>query len=249
MFQKDFATLVHQTTQKCREYFRDRLCATYLTGSINLCEAIKGESDLDYWAFITGELTANDKMWISKTERYIDDGNDIVDGVHINVRTIEELRNDKFVRFALKYNSTLCYGNDIISEINASGADMYEPNKIIAKERLLFVRKCLEDAMKNICPQCMDKIPGNTYFAARKYARYFVIIEGAYYLMAINKFETYKQDRVIQQLKENSTGYNDILDLSLAVLENPLESLIKHDDYIVHISLFVKWIFDEIDKI
>jgi len=248
MIQKDFEPLVNDVTQKCKDYFRDSLCAVYLTGSISTCEAIKGESDLDCWVFVVDKLADNDKKWITESEKDFDSGYEVVDGVHINVKTIEELRNDKFTRFALKYNSTLRHGDDVISSIDASGADIYEPNKSIAKERLLFAQKCLDDAMKNICPQCIDEIPKNTYFAARKYARYFIIVEGVYYLMAINKFETYKQGRVIQQLKENSVGYCDILDLSLAILENPLAAAIKHEDYIVRIYPFVKWMFEEIDN-
>ena len=94
----------------------------------------------------------------------------------------------------------------------------------------------------------MDKIPENTYFAARKYARYFIIIEGAYYLMAVNKFETYKQECVIQAIRTNCVGFTDILDLSLAVLKDPLAAAIKHSDYIISIYPFVKWMFDEIER-
>jgi len=248
MVQIGFESLIDETTQKCKDHFHNRLYATYLTGSIRISEAIIGESDLDYWVLISDELNDYDKIWIANTEIEISNRHKIIDVAHINVKPISELYNDKFTRFVLKYNSELYYGCDILSEIESTGADSYEPSKVIAKERLLFARKCLEDAIKNICPQCMDKIPENTYFAARKYARYFIIIEGAYYLMAMNKFETYKQERVIQALRTNSVGFSDILDLSFAVLKDPLEAAIKHSDYIISIYPFVKWMFEEIER-
>jgi len=248
MIQEGFQIVIDETVQKYTEYFQSRLCAIYISGSIHANEAIPGESDLDCWVFIANDLDDSDKSWIAKTEVEIDSRHEIIDGVHINVKSINQLRNDKFTRFALKYNATLCYGHDIISEIEALGAATYEPNMEIAKERLPFARKCLEDAMSNKCPQCIDKIPNNTYLAARKYARYFILVEGVYYLMAKNKFETYKQDRVIQQLKLSCIEFNDILDLSLAVLENPLTATIKHDEYIAKIYPFVKWLFAEIEK-
>ena len=248
MIQKDFQVIVDEAIEKCKKKFENRLSAIYMTGSIHVNEAIIGESDLDCWAFITDDLSDDDRAWLNETENEMNNAFEIIDGVHINVKSIEELRNDKFARFALKYNSTLCFGYDVISEIEPTGVDIYKPNKSIAKERLSFARKCLEDAMLNVCPQCMEKIPENTYFAARKYARYFILVEGVYYLMAKNKFETYKQEKVLQQLKENSTGFNEILDLSLAVLKDPLRAAIKHDDYIVQIYPFVMWLFEEIEK-
>ena len=249
MIQSGFEAVVDDTANKCKDYFRDRLYSMYLTGSISVCEAVAGESDLDYWVFISDELSDDDKAWIKNTEAEIDSNYEVINGVHINVKQVEELYRDKFTRFALKYNSFLFYGGDIISDIESSGVESYEPNKIIAKVRLPFAKKCLEDAMENICPQCMDEIPENTYFAARKYARYFLVIEGAYYLMAINKFITYKQETVIQLLRENSVGFTDILNCSYEVLKNPLKAAVKHDDYIAIIYPFVEWMHDEINAV
>jgi hypothetical protein len=248
LFQEGFQSAVDEVTWKCKEYFSDRLEAIYITGSVSTNEAIVGESDLDYWGFIEDEVSAADKLWLSKTELEIDRKFQIFDGVHINFRSIEFLQKDKFVRFMLKYNSILYYGRDIISEIDSSGFGLYEPNKTVAKARLAFAKQYLEDALENKCPKCMDKIPGNTYFAARKFARYFVLVEGAYFLMCKGKFESFSLERVIQQLKENSTGHDDILDLSLEVIRNPIDKGVKHTDFIVKVRPFTEWIFTEIEK-
>ena len=64
MIQKEYEIVVDETTQKCKEYFNHRLYATYLTGSISVCEAINGESDLDYWIFIVDDLNDDDKTWL-----------------------------------------------------------------------------------------------------------------------------------------------------------------------------------------
>lgn len=248
IFQEGFQSAVDEVTRKCREYFSDRLYAIYITGSVSTNEAISGESDLDYWGFIADEVSDADKFWLLKTELEIGKDFEIFDGVHINIKSIEYLKKDKFARFTLKYNSILYYGNDIVSEIDSLGFDLYEPNKAVAKERLVFARQCLEDALKNKCPQCLDKIPKNTYLAARKFARYFVLVEGAYFLMSKNKFESFKQERVIQQLKENCVEFNDILDLSLEIITRPLEAGVKHDDFIVKICPFTEWMFTEIER-
>ncbi len=248
MIQEGFQKVVEETTRKCLEHFSNRLLAVYVTGSISVSEAIMGESDLDYWGFITDELSDSDKNWITKTEAEIDGQFDVIDGAHINIRSIEALKKDKFTRFALRHNSILYFGGDVVSQLDASGCDAYAPNKWLAKERLPFARKCLHDATQNRCPECIDKLPENNCLAARKFARYFILVEGAYFLMARGVFESFKQEEVIKRLKENSVGFDDVLDLSLAVLREPLATGGAHGDFIIRVRPFVEWMFDEIEK-
>ena len=249
IFQEGFQSAVEEITRKCQNYFSNRLRSIYITGSVGTNEAISGASDLDYWGFISDEVSDKDRLWLAKTELEIGKKFEIFDGVHISIKSIEFLKKDKFTRFILKYNSILYYGYDIVSEIDSLSFELYEPNKEVAKERLVFARQCLKDALENKCPQCLDKIPENTYLAARKFARYFVLVEGAYFLMSKNKFESFKQERVIQQLKENSCGFNDILDLALEIIKKPLETKVKHDDFIVKVCPFTEWIFAEIERV
>jgi hypothetical protein len=248
IFQEGFRQAVEEITQKCRDYFLNRLFAIYITGSVSACEALSGESDLDYWGFLTDEVSEKDRCWLKTTETDISNYYPVLNGVHINIKSLEYLKKDKFARFVLKHNSVLYYGSDVVSEIDASGFDIYRPDKVAAKERLAFARQSFEDALNNKCPQCLDKIPANTFMAARKFARYFILVEGAYFLMSRNTFETFKQEKIIQQLKESSIKFIDILDLSLTIMRTPLEAGVRHDDYLALIRPFVEWMFSEIER-
>ncbi|MCG8482947.1 MAG: hypothetical protein MJA31_06525 [Clostridia bacterium] len=246
--QAEYKTVVDEVTRRCSDYFADRLQSIYVTGSIINNEAIINESDLDYWGFIADDVTNDDKAWLLETEKDIADKFQILNGVHINIKSFEYLKKDKFCRFMLKYNSLRYKGHDLISEIESQGTEAYLPDKTIAKYRLKFAKKCLEDALKNKCPQCLEEIPKNTYFAARKFARYFVLVEGVYFLMAKGKFESYKQELVLKQLRENSTGFESILDLTLRILKNPEEANVTHRDFIQSVYPFTKWMFNEIER-
>lgn len=83
MVQKEFQIAVDEVTKKCRDYFSNRLVAIYLTGSVGTNEAIAGESDLDYWGFISDELNEDDKLWVNNTSLETDDKYEIFDGVHL----------------------------------------------------------------------------------------------------------------------------------------------------------------------
>lgn len=246
MYQQEFIPLIDEATRKCKERFSKRLLAVYIGGSVAANEAVAGESDLDYFAILEDELGDADKAWIEETASELDRVFAACDGVHINVLSVDGLSKDKFALFILKHNSVLHCGRDALPEIERTKSDIYEPDKAIAKERLAFARQCLADASAGKCPRCMEKIPENTYFAARKFARYFILVEGAYFLMARNEFETFRQERVVEQLRENCAGFDGILDLSLAVLKAPLEAKVAHADYIGRISPFVEWMFDGI---
>lgn len=248
MIQKEFRQAVDEATSLCSDYFTDRLISIYITGSVTTNEAILYESDLDYFVFLIDDVSEDDKLWLLRTEKCIESKYPIINGVHLNINSLEYLKKDNFARFIIKYNSVLYKGMDSISIIESEGLKTLLPDKTTSKSRLNFARKCLEDALNGICPQCLDKIPENTFLAARKFARYFVLVEGTYLLMAKGKFETFKQEPVIEGLKKITNGYDDFLDLSLEIIKKPLEMKITHNDYIIMVSGFTKWIFDEIER-
>ena len=248
MIQAEFKAVIQTMITKCENYFQNRLVAIYLNGSIHNNEAVMGVSDIDAWVIIGEKLNDIDKNWVEENEKHLDTNFDVVKGVHFNLTSISQFKENTFARFALKYNASLIYGKDIIKEIENAGAVKFLPNKAMAKGRLDFAIKCFEDALTGRCPACLDEIPTNTYFASRKFARYFIIVEGVYFLMSKGVFETYKKERVLEQLKMYATDYSEILDISHSVLENSIETNIKHTDYIQIIKPFVEWMFDEVQK-
>lgn len=108
----------------------------------------------------------------------------------------------------LKYNSVLYHGKDIVNELDNSGCEKFEPNAEMAKGRLAFARQCFEQALDNKQPMCTGEIPTDTYYASRKYARYFVIIEGAYFLMSQSRFESLEKENVLNKLYKYTNGFD-----------------------------------------
>lgn len=246
--QEEFRPLVEEVSLWCKKYFAEKLIAMYLHGSIAMDDAIPYVSDLDCNIVILEELSPEDQQYLEQMENELQQRHVVVNGIHLSVYSVEALAKDKFARFALKYNSMLYYGDDIVKELDDGGCEKFEPNAEMAKGRLAFARKCFEQALNKEQPACTGEIPTDTYYAARKYARYFVIIEGAYFLMSQSKFESFDKWSVLNKLYECTDGFKEELDVTCKILEDPQRAGIKHDDFLKRIRVFVEWMFDRIEK-
>lgn len=246
--QSEFYPLVEVATQRCLNHFCNRLTTVYLHGSINTNDAIVGVSDLDYHLVIADDLHQSDIDWITSTEAELQQLFPVVNGVHLACHTIDDLQQDKFSRFVLRYNASVHYGSDIVRQLEDNGCERFEPNKRMAKERLNFARKCFEDARAGKQPACTGEIPENTCYAARKFARYFVIIEGAYFLMAKDQFRSFRKEDVISQLKVNCAEFDEILCMANLVLQDPVASGITHSSFLEKAAPLIEWMFDYISN-
>ena len=246
--QSEFVPLLEETAEECKKYFKDRFCTAYLHGSIALNDAVTGVSDLDYYLVISEEPNQNDKGYLSGLEARLQNKYPIVNGVHINVHSADELKEDKFARFILRYNSTVYCGEDIVRSLEESGCERILPNSDTAKGRLSFARQCFSDALSGKQPMNTGDIPLNTYYAARKFAGYFVIIEGAYFLMTVNRFVSFEKEAVLFELRKTAAGFENILDITEQVLYEPVKTNIAHNEYLKIIKPFVEWVFDSIEK-
>ncbi len=246
--QKEFTTLVEDATMLCKNYFTEKLLAIYLHGSIAMGDAIPYVSDLDYYIVISGEPVHKDKQWLEQTENELQQKHSIVNGVHLSVHSIIDLTKDKFARFVLKYNSMLYFGNDIVKELDNSGCEKFEPNAEMAKGRLAFAKQCFEQALNNKQPMCTGEIPTDTYYASRKYARYFVVIEGAYFLMSKNDFKSFEKGDVLNKLYKYAHEFEKELDMTCEILKAPYTAGVKHDEFLKRICPFVEWMFNMIEK-
>lgn len=245
--QKEFQTLVENTVTFCRNYFAEKLLAVYLHGSIAMGDAIPFVSDLDSYIVISGELGLEDKKWTEETENELQQKYPVVSGIHLCVHSVTDLAKDKFARFALRYNASICFGKDVAKELDNSGCEKFEPNGEMAKGRLAFARQCFQQALENIQPMCTGEIPADTYYASRKYARYFVIIEGAYFLMSQNAFESFEKWDVLRKLYMHADGFEKELDMTRQILKEPKGAGITHDEFLKKIRPFVEWMFDRIE--
>ena len=126
---------------------------------------------------------------------------------------------------------------------------MIKADKNIAKTRLKFAKQCFEDALNGKQPASTGELPKNTYYISRKFARYFVIIEGAYRLMSINKFNSFEKGQVLIGLREACPEFNHVLDLTEKVLQNPVEAGITHEEFLEKINPFMSMIFENISNI
>ncbi len=246
IIQEEFRALVEETVSMCREYFGRKLIAVYLHGSINYGDAIPGVSDMDC-CVVLGEIPCpEDKEWLCKSIDKLQKRFPAAEGIHITTYTVDNLRADKWTRFMLKYNASLYAGIDIVEMLDSESIDKLYPDLQIARARLGFARKCFEDALNGKQPACTGEIPQNTYYAARKFARYFVVIEGAYWLMSQNKFKSFAKEDVLSGLKENCKQFEDIFELTDSILRDPVDAGIGHVTYLKRIEPFVEWIFESI---
>lgn len=142
----------------------------------------------------------------------------------------------------------LCFGNDIVKELDHSGCEKFEPNTEMAKGRLDFARQCFRQALNHKQPMCTGEIPADTYYASIKYARYFVIIEGAYFLMSQNEFKSFEKSDVLNKLYKYADGFKKELDRTCEILKDPESAGITHDEFLKSIRLFVEWMFGMIEK-
>lgn len=246
--QKEFLPLVDDAIVRVRNYFSRRFLSAYLHGSLNHGDAIPYMSDMDCYIVIKDALKNDDKAWLSDAENYLQHKYPIVNGVHLSTHSAEEVKKDAYTRLILTYNSSLYKGIDIVKVFNEKFG-MIKADKNIAKTRLKFAKQCFEDALNGKQPASTGELPKNTYYISRKFARYFVIIEGAYWLMSINKFNSFEKGQVLIGLREACPGFNHVLDLTEKVLQNPVEAGITHEEFLEKINPFMSMIFENISNV
>lgn len=244
--QEEFRELVEETVSLCKEYFRQKMAAMYLHGSIYYGDAVPGISDMDCIIVLNEKPYAEEKEWLCASADRLNMKYPVVDGVHISAYDIDSLRADKWARFMLKYNASLYAGTDVVREMYSENISQYYPDKRTARARLGFAVKCFEDAWDGKQPASTGEIPQDTCYAARKFARYFVIIEGAYWLMSQNQFKSFAKEDVLSGLRENCRQFRSVFDLTEKILQSPLDAGINHVAYLKQIKPFMEWIFESI---
>lgn len=249
--QEEFTPLVEDAVALCKNYFAEKLLAIYLQGSIAGGDAVPYISDLDCYTVISEELRPEDKWHSVQMEQELQKKYPIVNGLHLSVHSQKDLSKDKFARFVLKYNSALYFGNDIAAALDRAGYETFQPDAEMAKGRLAFARQCFAQALAHKQPMCTGELPADTYYIARKYARYFVIIEGAYFLMSQNKFASFEKWEVLDKLyqyADHANPFESALDMTREILKDPKGAGITHTEFLQRIRLFVEWMFDRIEK-
>ena len=249
MIQQEFRVLVEQAVYKCQEYLSERFLAAYLHGSIEKGDAVARVSDLDLFVIVSHWNADEDDPWLHKLVHELPRQYDVIDEAHITIATIDSLTEDRFARFALKYNAKLIAGEDFAAQIDQTIGEGYLPDKRLAQSRIGFARRCFDEALAGKDPACTGPLPMDTRYAARKLARYFVVIEGAYFLMSRDSFDSFDKERVLTSLRSVTNGFDDALDLVQKVLLDPIAANVSHDELLKHIRPLVLWMFDQIETV
>ena len=246
--QPEFRPLVHEATRACRERFGDRLAAAYLSGSVAVGEAWPGASDLDWFTFLDDAPSAADQAWATATVGELEESHPVAADVHLNVLPAARLRDEPHWRFILRYNSRRMLGRDLIADLERDGVATMQPSPELARSRLPFVRQCLASALVGECPASLAEIPAEPHLASRKLARNFVIVEGAYLLMARRAFTSFRQDDVLRGLDETSSCWRALLRQTAEVLADPYRAGIPPEPLMASIEPFVRAAMEEIDS-
>ena len=241
--QPAFLNLVNASLCAAKAAFGERLCAFYLHGSVAMGDAIPGLSDLDALLILRDAVTDADRTQQSELQASLQARFPVAEEVHLNVMSAGDLAQNSFACFALKYNATLLYGSDVTGALPCPA-----PDKEMAKSRLAFARQCFDEALRGEQPACTGPLPEDTYYRARKYARYFVVIEGAYYLMAQNTFTSFRKEDVLPALKAAAPQFSQALTLTESVLYDAQNAKVDAQTFLSAILTLVNWMFNQIDK-
>lgn len=243
--QKEFRPLLDSVAAVCQDYFGPRLIAGYLHGSILYGDAIPGVSDLDYMLVLT-DLSEADKSWLRDTAHTLELQHSVAAEVHLSPCTLDDLRAQSFARFALTYNAGLHLGQDPLAMLAAEGETVPAPDTAFAKSRLEFARHCFQQALRNETPDCTGPLPNEPCYILRKFARYFVVIEGAYYLMSKGQFESFRPQSVLSALTERFPSHVETLILTNTILDAPTNQSLSPSEYLLRIEPLVMEMFDKI---
>lgn len=241
--QPEFQPLVTAATTLCADLLADRLAAIYLHGSVAMGDAVAGISDLDCYLVLADAPAEADLDRLSHLQSRLLTEYPIVDEVHLAAHSTDDLAADPFSRFILKYNSTPIFGRDIVRELDRINPTL-EPNAATAKGRLSFARHCFSQALNGRHPDCTGPLPSDPCYVSRKFARYFVVIEGAYFLMSQNKFTSFAKEDVLSKLAD--CGFAEELSLARAVLSDARRAAVEPADFLRRVRPLVDWMFDTI---
>jgi predicted nucleotidyltransferase len=241
ILQPEFEGLVRAADERCLTRFNRRLAAAYLAGSVALGEAWPGASDLDWFVFLRDEPTLADKAWRRRVQKRLEDEFPAASEVRLKLFSQERLRREGFWRFILRYNSRRVRGDNLIAAFERRGIRTPRPSRKLAKSRLPFVRRCLSEALAGRCPPALARLPTDPFLASRKLARNFVIVEGAFVLMCQRSFKSFKQEDVLQGLRETTRRWRPLLRKAKAILSDPYRAGIRPDDLMAEVGPFMNW--------
>jgi predicted nucleotidyltransferase len=249
LIQDEFRDLVAAADGACAARFGSRLRGAYLAGSTAFGEAWPGASDLDWFVYLQDEPTRADKTWQRRTRRRLESRFPVASEVHLNLFSLDRLRRDAFERFIIRYNTVRVRGTHLIAGLAREGIRTPRPSRRLAKGRLGFVRQCWEATLAGRCPPSLQEpLPSDPFLRTRKLARNYVIVEGAFALMTVGTFESFRQEAVLRGLREASTRWRPLVKTTEAVLADPFRAAVPPEAFVRDLRPFMEWVIDRVDN-
>lgn len=196
-----FQQAVAQHVEAYQSFFRERLIAVYVWGSVHRDEAVAEMSDLDLHAFITDSCSIDECAILRQRYPHLSwltpplPVNLIHKGLQADAGEASHILTQAFY-VRLRYDATLAWGTPLFSDVE----DM-EPNRDFAKACFASVRDCLRYAVGLDSENKSDfSLPIKPHLRLRKLAR-LAVLGGGYLLIAQNEFHSFKGKDILPMLK------------------------------------------------
>lgn len=237
----DFAPAIQDAVKAYEVQFGAHLRAIYLSGSLAFGEGLPGISDMDIYAFIDRELEPCELQWRPQSEEVLGRRYPQVEHFCLNINPLDFLAEQVWWRFLLRYDSVRLRGEDIVAVLEQRGVSTPAPSLEVAKTGLAWMHKCFEGAAKGQVPKELYTAPTDPYLATRKLARNFVIVEGAYLLMAEGKFVSFRSRDVLRQLRCRYPQWEELYAIVEATQHDPVAAAVDPKEFLAHLTPFVHW--------
>ncbi len=224
--QPEFTAPIERVIGELRRRFSGSLIAYYVGGSVARGEALPYHSDVDSFAILGAEPTADDRAWKGSIEEAVRRDHPQVKDYHINLWSRYFMRNETLL-FIFRYNAHLAFGRDVVTECERQGDRIPSPNGAWAKKRIGWMEKCFDGLVRNdfpaelyggAIPSVISAEHANDFYISRKLARNYMLLDGAYYLMAKNAFKTFAISDVMPNLQRLLPQWKTELEITCLAL-------------------------------
>lgn len=236
--QPEFRPALRYLGKQIIAYFGNRLQAIYLGGSIAFGEALVGVSDADWWMFLADEPHECELAWCRDLQHTLTTRFPEIAEYHLTPYSLARLEQEAFWRYAFRHNAIQLYGDDVLSAMEARGIHIDTPNRVFAINRLRWMKPLLESLQHGTVPPYLYPTPETPCHAIRKLARYFVILDGAYLLMAEGKFSSFRAKVVLPSLRATFPAWKSLYDMTALVLNDPSAISFTQEEYLEQLIPF-----------
>lgn len=256
--QQEYRCAVDDAVELCRGRFGDGLLAAYWAGSAAFDEGCPPESDVSLFAFISAEPSEADASWSADSRAKLGSRHPISKRHRLILFSVSLLKTENWLmKFILRYNAVRVDGRDLLAELESEGVTIQRPSPQVAKGRIPWVRQCVDGLeggvlpdvlFKELMPSDLSEVPPDDFHATRKLARNFVVLEGAYVLMAAGRFRTFRQTDVLADLRGFYPQWSEFLDRTEGILTDPHAAGVSPLEFSQDALPFARWTIRQMEK-